>query len=185
MAVAPNLGNTFAEQIARGLKELDPEQIRGVIIPLYATLLSTTTTGYDTYRVPTTHDLLIEEIRPHLLALDISTELYATIDANLHMGPTMEDRLILKASNCKVDLKNSDREQKVIENHSLVLVSLMKPVGDSLKFGTTPHKVPAGETLRLDVALQDSDHTLTGVASTGSTQYGLVLVGKLVRVARS
>jgi hypothetical protein len=187
---SPVLGNTFAEQIARGLKELDPEQIRGIVIPLYGTLGAAATgtavsSAYDTYRVPTTHDLLIEEIRPYLLVLDYDGLTAIAFDTDVKPGNNMEDRLILMASNCLVDLKNSDREQKVFDNHSLVLASLMKPMGDPLRFGTTPHKVPAGETLRCDVKLQETN-TAAGVeVASPAAYYGIVLVGKLVRVARS
>ena len=59
-----------ANGIARGLMDVDAERIRAQLIPMYVTMNGTTTSGYDTFRVPTTHDLLIEEIRAHIVPID-------------------------------------------------------------------------------------------------------------------
>lgn len=185
-------GGGSANEIALGLKDLHPEQVRVVAIPMYVTMDGTTQSGYDTYRVPTTHDLVIEQIRPHLVLMSIANEGGAKGDAGepgsvILTGKvtltSYRDRLAMKANNCLLDLKNTDREQKVIDNHSMCLGTLHEAAGGMpIDLGATPQKVLAGESLRLDVRYAD---VVTATVIAGSTQYGIVLIGKLIRVAKS
>lgn len=184
-------GGGSANEVALGLKELHPEQVRAVIIPLYVTMDGTTQSGYDTYRVPTTHDLVIEEVRPHLVLLDPTNEGGAAVantpSSEIVAGKILlqgyRDRLSMKATNVLLDLKNTDREQKVIDNHSASLALLHEAAGGMpINFGSTPQKVVAGESLRLDVRFAAVS---PAALIAGSAQYGVVLVGKLIRVAKS
>lgn len=190
--LAGRAGGGSANEVALGLKELHPEQVRVNIVPMYVSLDQNTQSGYDTYRVPTTHDFVIEEIRAHLALVDLANEgggigtvgePGSVILTGKHVLTGFADRLAMKAGNALLDLKNTDREQKVIDNHSLCLAALhVAAGGQSMHFGSTPHKVIAGESLRLDVR-----YASTGAAEAikGLTQYGVVLVGKLIRVAKS
>lgn len=176
-------GDASPNARALGMKDIDPEKYRGIAVPLYTTLDDTTTSGYDVYRVPTTHDFIIEKILPHVVLTDLATEV-ATPIGNAAV-PSVADRIAMKAMNAQIDLQNTDRVQKIIDNHSLSLASLLSAAGGNiLDFTGTPHKIPAGETIRLDVK-----YAATGAAAAnmekGKTQYGVVLVGKLVRVAKS
>jgi hypothetical protein len=192
MPLTGQRGGADAIATALGLKELHPEQVRAIMVPLYVTMGTVTQSGYDTYRVPTTHDLLIEEIRAHLVPMDLTNEggtvgnantPGSVVIANKVILTSFLDRLIMKAANCLLDLKNTDREQKIIDNHSVGLNTLFNPAGGApVNFGPTPQKVVAGETIRLDARF-------AGVSApeqiAGNTQYGVVLVGKLIRVAKS
>jgi hypothetical protein len=174
-------GGGSANQIALGLKDLHPEQVRAIVVPMYATLGAAILTGYDNYRVPTTHDFLIEQIKAHVVLMDLASEA-AAADADVPM-PSFADRVAMKAANALIDLKNSDREQKVIENHSMSIAGLMQIAGGSpIDFGLTPQKVLAGESLRLDVRFANS---ALANQIAGNTQYGVLLIGKLIRVAKS
>lgn len=184
--------NGGANDVAAALIGVNPEQYRAVMVPMFYTLDGAVQSGYDIYRVPTTHDLVIEQIRPHLVLLDPTNEggVIGTVGEPGSVIQTgkitltgYRDRLAMKANNCLLDLKNSDREQKIIDNHSMTLGMLHEAAGGAIvDFGATPHKVPAGETLRLDVRYAA---LLPAPLIAGSTQYGIVLVGKLIRVARS
>lgn len=186
-------GGGSANEVALGLKELHPEQVRAVIIPMYVTMDGATQSGYDTYRVPTTHDLVIEEVRAHLVLLDPTNEGGASPADAFNPGTVIvagkvvllgyRDRLAMKANNALLDLKNTDREQKIIDNHSACLGLLHESAGGQIiNFGVTPQKVIAGESLRLDVRYAA---ILPAALIAGSAQYGVVLVGKLIRVAKS
>lgn len=181
-----------ANDIARGLMELHPEQLRVVVIPMFVTLDGVTQSGYDTYRVPTTHDLVIEQIRAHLVLLDPANEgggigTVGEPGSVIQTGKLVlvgyRDRLAMKANNCLLDLKNSDREQKVIDNHSMSLGTLHEAAGGMpIDLGATPQKVIAGESIRLDVRYAA---VTPAPLIAGSTQYGVVLIGKLIRVQKS
>lgn len=170
-----------ALDIAFGLKEVNPEQYRSVVIPLMALLGATTTSGSDTYRVPTTHNLIIEKILPHVSLVDLANEV-ATVVTGVTPS-SIADRVVMKAMNTLADLKNVDREQKVIDNRSMPLSALLPAAGGGpIDFGKTPHVVPAGESIRADMRWAV---TTTANEIAGNTQVGLILVGKLVRVAKS
>lgn len=183
------LGN--ANELALGLKELHPEQIRAVVIPLYVLMNGSIQSGYDTYRVPTTHALVIEEIRAHLVLMSLTNvggaAVAGTPSSEIVAGKILlqgyRDRLAMMSNNVLLDLKNTDREQKVIDNHSMSLGMLHESAGGSPIFlGATPQKVVAGESIRLDVRFAD---VVVAAAIAGDTQYGVTLVGKLIRVAKS
>lgn len=176
-------GGQSPHQIALGMMQIDPEKLRAIIAPLFVTLDATTTSGYSQYRVPTTHDLIIEKILPHIVLLDLANEV-ATVVAGVTPA-SIADRMAMKAMNCLIDLQNTDRTQKIIDNASASLASMFGPAGgEPVDFGATPHKVPAGETLRFDARL-GAVGTAAGNVAAGKAQYGIVIVGKLVRVAKS
>ncbi len=168
------------------LTQLSPEDYRGVIVPLYATCGPGVVSGSDTYRVPTTHELAIYQIGG-LLTLDNYLTEYKTVvdagDATRGFGdPDLVGRVLMKAMNAMVDLKNSDREQKLIDNHPTPLSTLLRVVGGNvIDWSAAPHIVPAGETLTMSVTLTNQDVKMLG----GNTKYGVVLLGHLIRVAKS
>lgn len=169
--------------IAASYVSIDPEKVRAVAVPLYAVLAAgASTSGTDAYRVPTTHDFVIEEIKAHIVITDLAAEPASPAGASDIGLPGLGDRLALKAMNAEFDLRNIDREQRIVDNHRMTISALMTIAGgEPLKFGMTPHKILAGETIRLDVALINT----TSDFASGAARYGVILVGKLVRVARS
>lgn len=173
-------------------KDLSPEDYRSVAVTMKTVLGAGATSGSDTYRVPTTHEFVIEEIRGHLVLTQFDSEILAmnhASDVTKGIGSSesngtlrLADRLLMKAMNCRLDLKNSDREQKLFDNQSLALASILSFVGSpAVDRLAAPHIVPAGETLVLNTALINTDAKMLG----GLTEYGVVLVGNLIRVAKS
>lgn len=155
--------------------ELGPEDYREVLAVLKSTLSTSTTSGSPTYRVPTTHNLLIHRIVGFVAMNDVSTE---TLAVSTVGNPSVVDRDLIKGGNCRVDLMNSDRKHKIIDEVNVPLSLFMKAQGIEFPI---PHVVPAGETVEATLALQDTE---TGVVGSAA-QYGIVLVATLIRVKAS
>lgn len=168
-------------QIAAGYVAIDPERVRGVAVPMFVVMAAgAAVAGSDSYRVPTTHDLVVEEIKGHVVITDLAAE--PASPAGPIALPSISERIALKAMNAEFDLRNIDREQRIVENHRINVGSLMSVAGgESLKFTKIPHKILAGETLRFDASLINT----TATYAAGAARYGIILVGHLVRVARS
>lgn len=167
-------------------KDLSPEDYRAIAVPLYAILGASNTSGTDSYRTPTTHNFVIEQVRGHLALQAFDGELLTMNHASDNTkgvgGPDVVGRMLMKAMNARLDLKNSDREQKLFDNHPLSLASILSAVGGQpLDWSAEPHIVPAGETLQFSASLINVDAKMLG----GLTEYGVTLIGKLIRVARS
>lgn len=148
--------------------------------------------GTDIFRIPGEYNFLVGEVHAHLAINGISTE--DTVGAT---GPNalvgMRNRVAVKALNAKVTLVNADRNdlrftELDIQNSSsngavvspLCLGTLMPICGGSpiqliRKGYVMPLIVPANERLRLTVTLRD------GNAAAGLTEYGLTLIGAMVR----
>lgn len=175
----------------RELVGLDPEKYRGIMIPLAATLSGATTTKTATYRVPNTHQLVIHEIVGHLAFNDVAAGEFDATGAAIQTSikaatpADMPGRALLKAMNCHITLQNSDRSQPVIDSSGGAKLSLASVLpmtgGNAVDFRKAPHIVPNGETLELTVELEDNTADVLG----GETEYGLVLIGTLIRVENS
>lgn len=172
------------------LTQLSPEDYRAVGVTMHATLGAAATTGQDSFRVPTTHELVILEIRGHLALIDLDNEVLNQAnpsDATKGLGnhtsnPDIVGRIAGKAMNVKVNLKNSDREQKIFDGKPIGLADILTTIGGkALDYELTPHIVPAGETLLLELSLVQTAAPWV----SGNMECGIVLTGVLVRTARS
>jgi len=148
--------------------------------------------GTDIYRIPGDYNFLIGEVRAHIAMNNLASE--DTVGAT---GPNalvgVRNRTVVKALNAKVTLVNADRNdlrftELDIQNSSsngsvispLCLAMLMPEAGGSpirmIQRGyVMPLIVPGNERLRLTVQVRD------GNAAVGETEYGLTLLGALVR----
>lgn len=148
--------------------------------------------GTDIFRIPGDYNFLVGEVRAHVALNSVSTE--NTVGAT---GPNalvgVRNRVIVKALNAKASLVNADRNdlrftELDIQNSSasgaslsaLCLAMLMPEAGGSpirliQKGYVMPLVVPGNERLRLTVTVRD------GNAAVGDTEYGLTLIGALVR----
>jgi hypothetical protein len=148
--------------------------------------------GTDIFRIPGDYNFLIGEVRAHIAMNSLSNE--DTVGAT---GPNalvgVRNRTVVKALNAKVSLVNADRNdlrftELDIQNSSangavlspLCLGTLMPEAGGSPvklinKGYIMPLVVPGNERLRMTVTLRD------GNAAVGETEYGLTLIGALVR----
>lgn len=149
----------------------------------------------DQFRIPGDYNLLVSEVRAHVALNSLSTESAIIADGFTGMmsDATVKGRIIAKALNAKVSLFNADRNNLTfVENNlqnsstngalisNLCLASLMPIAGGApLKLidqsYVMPLIVPGNERIQMQVTLRNA------AASTGLTEYGLVLVGALVR----
>ena len=166
-----------SQQDLDAIRKLTSDDYREVVVDLNAALSNTVASGVDTYQVPTTHKLVIRKVLPHLVMTDPAIE---TAFSTGIAGTAYQDHEKFKASNCRVTLTNTESNEKIIgENDEVPLSSIM---ADPIDWGEMPHIVSPGAVLQLDVALVSS-----GVSAYvgGTTEYGVVLVGALVRVRAS
>lgn len=211
MAVLTSAPFNFQEKIRSELAEglqLSYADIIPTIIHLRATMASTPgptpedprlgatvpppTT--DTYRIPGDYNFLATEIHAHLAMNTISQENNAGTATGLISLAGIKNRTAVKALNAFVTLVNADRNDLTfvetnIANSSangtvqspLCLASLLPICGGApIKLVdqnyVAPLIVPANERLRLTVTLRDA------AAGIGQTEYGLALIGALVRM---
>lgn len=187
----PSEGGQPIRSLVHELTQIGPEDYRGVIIPLYVVLDTTTLTNTKAYRVPSTHNLVIHEIIGHLGLIGLLDEVLAVnhASAGTGIGSSSTDgtvdflgRALFKAMNAKLTLSNTDRSQDVFLNQTVNLASITPIVGGRMvDLSRMPHIIPAGETIEVGVTLQQTDDKVVG----GDTEYGVVLIGHLVRVGRS
>lgn len=148
---------------------------------------------FDTYRIPGDYNFLATEIHAHLAMTTLSDE-NTTGATGLVLLNNVKDRTAVKAMNTFVSLVNADRNDLTfvetnIQNSSsngalvsnLCLATLLPLCGGApIKMVDqgyiAPLIVPANERLRLGVKLTDA------AAGIGQTEYGLALVGALVRM---
>lgn len=150
---------------------------------------------YDTYRIPGDYNFLVTEIHAHLAMTTLSEEnTTGAATTGLVAKGTVKDRTIAKALNAFVSLVNADRNDLTfvegdIYNSSsggsvysrLCLASLMPLCGGApIKLVdqnyVAPLIVPANERLRMGLTVTDAG------AALGQTEYGLALIGALVRM---
>lgn len=189
--ISPPMAGEEAKQPIRAtmyeLTKLNPEEYRGAIIPLFARLAATDTSGSQTFRAPATHNLAIKKIYGHIALNALASEtldLSAVMVGNFTNSPMLSERVLMKAMNARITLKNSDRSQNIIDGGfgSQTLVSLLPMFGGQVAdFEKAPHILPAGETLEMAVSLVQSTASILG----GATEYGVVLIGDYVRVKSS
>ncbi len=149
---------------------------RDVLIRLRGTLTTATTSTTDEYKVPTTHMLLIQEIRGTVAFNDPDGE---TLSITGLGNPFVLDRIAIKGMNCRATLQNTDRSAENIigENRNVPLSSLMEVGGGAPVKFSPPHPVLAGQALELAVELTDTAAAIVG----GSTDYGILINATLVR----
>jgi hypothetical protein len=158
------------------LAKATPEAYRAVAVTLRAPLAAAGAVGFDEYRVPGTHEFVIYEIHPHIVVPDLGD---AGVPAPAGYRLTVRDLVAALAMNATIALRNSDRAQPIFENRDLTLAALVEAAGGQPFRLPDPHKIPVGELLRLDVRLGGS------AVAAAPAEYGVVLVGDLIRVAKS
>lgn len=151
---------------------------RVVIVKLSGTI-TTSTTNYqqsDTYQVPADEALFIFAIKG-LLGLNAPTAETLTITG---LGnPDVRSRIALKAMNCRISLKDQDEPRDIVADaESLVLADILPGSGGDLFVFPEPDLVPPGHVIKATMALTDTTASVVG----GSTDYGLYLIGKQVRI---
>lgn len=157
---------------------LTNETYRWVFPTLAVSLTTTTTSDVNEYKLPNTHHLLITKIQGHLAFNNPDGE---TLSITGLGNPSLRDRIALKAMNCRMKLINTARTgEQIFPNNDLALSTLIEAAGGGPIELPTPHFIHAGDTLEMTAALQDTAAAIVG----GSTQYGVVVHGLLIRKSR-
>jgi hypothetical protein len=185
---------TLIESIRSLLYEartLTPDDYRAVGVAMKARLGVGTLNGSANYKVPNTYAFLVFAIAPIVALADPYSEtkdLTSVADATKGFGNavTVRDRILLKANNCQATLQNADRQLPVFDNAEQDGVNLGSLMGDGAEIDllTAPHIVPAGENLKLTVALTRGALANDAPLLGGLTDYGLFIKGILVRTKR-
>lgn len=190
--LAPPRGGGVYEPIRAMVHELgpgglSPEDYRAEIVPLVKQFAVGDTSGSQTFRAPATHNFVIEQIMGVCALVDFANEtlnLSTEKVGDFSSNPNIPARVLMKAMNCRVTLQNTDRSVNVIDGGlgSLNLSAILPMVGGRvIDYSSKPHILPAGETLSMTATLIQNVANIRG----GATEYGLLLVGTLVRVKAS
>ncbi len=155
--------------------ELTTDDYRGYSVPLKVSLSGSVTSGSDTFKVPANYHFLVTDIRG-LLALTAMTTEPATIPG---IGnPQVRDRIALKAMNSLVKLIEQDGQYDLIDHATLPVAAILEQAGGSrIDMRDAPMKIPANNTVELDVTLYDTTAAIIG----GNYDVGVVLSGYLVK----
>lgn len=153
---------------------LTVNEYQPVIVVLRTPLNTTTTSNSDTYRVPNPYNLLVQRVRGMFGFRALTSE---TLTITGVGNPDIIERVMMHASNCRVELKNDDKDYDVIDNQQLVLAPILPELGGAPVEFDPPLNVLTGQTLKMTVSLNDTTTAVVG----GNSEYGLVLEGVLVR----
>ena len=134
-------------------------------------LTSVITTLSDDLEVPTEWDFEVFAIGAFIGLPNFASE-------DLSVGPInppYEDRLLIKANNCRVSLNLKDRTgSEVFDNVEIGLDELMKAPMPVAAFGIPRWTIPGGVTIEATFTLQ------TAALAGQSSKYGLRLFGSLL-----
>ncbi len=152
------------------------DDYEGSIAVLEGTLGNTTASDSDEYEVPSSHNFLVQSIRPHFVwgaALSTETVIAFGGTALAGLAGAPESAIVQKSANTQIALKVVNRQRKVIENNSISLYDLMKH--GPIMFQPAPMIIPAGYKLRMELTAQSAVDASQGKAFG----CGLILTGLL------
>lgn len=192
MPFQPPPQEAFIERIRSRIVEgrkLSPYDYESVVIPLYAVLDETGGAygprGGAQFILPSEKRFRLQQVLPIVVLDTISNEVLTNGGVFVYdgAGPTLAiqggdlfDRMYAKAQNCVIDMKFDSQEMQLNINASFRLSDLLD--GNGVDFFDTPTTFPADTSIDLFASLQDDS-----AAACGSpTQYGVLLIGQLVRV---
>lgn len=160
-------------------RELTPEDYRRIAITMRVALTTTTTSDNNTYKVPSTHKLLITGIQGHLAGMVSTDSAIGTGNLTTAAGELFR----WKAQNCRVTLINADDSTNILgENQAMSLATLLPSAnGQPLDWRNAPHIVLPAATIQMTATLISTVAAQVG----SSTEYGVTIDGVLVRVKRS
>lgn len=192
MQIAPPPDNAYLQPLTSRIIEgrlITPYDYRAVAIPLYTTLDGNTLRGSATYTIPTNMRLRMRQVIPHIAIVNPAADAeFPLADPQFHPGnfaPNTDaifksggaaDRILAKAMNCRISLAFQSRSFEVIPNMAFPLSDLMAQNGQSPSFLDMPGSILQGSTLDLNAGLADQSLALS------ATEYGVILVGALIRV---
>jgi hypothetical protein len=137
----------------REMRELKPSDYRNIAFTLMdgATPLVAGEGAGDSYTVPTTHKLLITEIRGMYELRDLGNE--AVVGApNTDIAVLIEDKMLARLLRTTVKLWSKDRSENLTEEKNIGLASICPQAGGApLDFSNQPQILQPGETISAQV----------------------------------
>ena len=171
-------------------RDVSMDNLRDDVVTLRVTGATAVLAGNDSFQVPAGRQFLVREIRGHIALMAPELETFNALPpAGGGLGGTVAgtggalSRMAAKALACRMQLVNQDRsELRVFQAdfqgtaNTLCLADLLECCGGGpIMFGEElPYIIPSGETVRLDVTLQEA------AVAGQNTEYGLVLIGSMV-----
>lgn len=178
---------TIRSRIAEAMG-LGPYDYRPVAIPLFCPLSASSPRGSAVFTIPRLYKLRLSRILPIVCPLEPDLEVadpsnktnfgtFAFVGGGpVVSGGVIPDHLLGKAHNCRLDLKIVNGNINFNPVPSIALSDFWGPDRHWSALDT-PLALPPGSNIQLLMGLQDTD----AIACGGTTNYGLVLVGALVR----
>lgn len=176
------LTETIRSRATEG-KTLSLTEYRSCAIPVFVPLSSSPNSGVTQYRVPMNDFLVIRRILPHFAIAAPNSETLVPAGADNMAKPNStflmnQDHIFTKAMNARLDLRVVDDDYSLFTNRTITLASLMDgALGGQIDYRDTPLRIRPGKTIQLTVSLNDASADAAG----STTEYGIVLVGGLVR----
>lgn len=175
---------TLRSRIVEG-RTLSPDQYRPVVVPLQTTLGASNPRGSASFFIPSNQRFLVFQVIPLVVPVSLSDPLDATSGVfnvgipaagDVIAGGTIEDRLLTKAMNCRINLAMVSYSFQVFPQQNFALSDLSSVDGESPSLFDMPAILPQGTNIDLQAALQDVS------AAGADTKYGIILVGAYINV---
>jgi len=182
--IAPPPKEQFIEQLRSRIVEgrvITPYDYRAVAIPLFVTLGSSRLRGTASYTLPSNMRLRLRQVIAHVIPENVSSETITnegdfTSAGGVFQGGEIADRLYAKAQNCRVSLAMASRTFDFFPQFTFPLSDLQSFNGYPVSLTDMPGIIPQGTAIDLSASLVDSG------AAASDTEYGIILIGSLIRV---
>jgi hypothetical protein len=160
-------------------RTLNPYQYRPVVIPLQVTLGADRQQGQASFNLPSNQRMLIRQFIPIVVPANVSAAANEMTGASLLTTGGVEDMVLARAQNCKIDLGLNSRMFNLFQQMSFPLSDLLFQYGGEANLKDMPGILVQGTTIDLTASLSDLD------AAGGDTQYGLAIAGLYIQTAQS
>lgn len=179
-----NYIETLRSRIVEG-RTLSPDQFRVVAVPLQVTLGPSATRGSANFNIPSNQRFVVFQVIPHIVPVNVSAaadsvsgvfNVGVPAPGDIIAGGTVEDLLLTKAQNCRVNLAMVSYTFQLFPQLNFALSDLMSFNGESPSFMDMPAILPQGTTIDLQASLQDA------AAAGAPTEYGIVFIGAYINV---
>lgn len=169
--IQPELLTKLAEARDIGLADY-----RAETITLLTSLSTTTTSGNDTFNIPPDKNFMLTDVRGYLALTAMTSETLAIVGLG---NPSVQDRVLIKGMNTKIDLQIQNLSLKLFDNRPVALAAILPALGGPPIKYPAPHPVPGGSQIRLDTSLYDTTASIIGAGYDA----GVVLSGYFVSAA--
>ena len=175
---------TLRSRIVEG-RTLSPDQFRTIVLPLQVTLGAGNLRGSASFTIPSNQRFLMFQMMPIVIPVSVSAAADATSGVfnvgvpavgDVLAGGTVEDRLLGKAQNCRINLAFVSYTYQLFPQLNFSLADFSSFDGESPSLMDMPAILPQGTNIDLQASLQDS------TAAGSDTQYGVLLCGAYVAV---